>query len=140
MITFDDFVTLQALMARQFSLTPECTKPTGQKLSRATHAQRHVGDQTHTYSTKDCHSGFEVLLLGTLGSSFIEHFKNISPFFPLQPHVWNELAFSKQSRSLFLFSSGFTSFAHYVRVLDHIPKVNLTDFFCILLKGKFFFY
>lgn len=66
--------------------------------------------------------------------------RTIFPFFPLQPHVLNELAFSKQSRSLFLFSSGFTSFAQYVRELEPIPKVILTDFFCILLKGKFFFY
>lgn len=52
MITFDDFVSLQALTARQFSLTPECTKPKGQKLSHGTHVQRHVGDQTHTLSKR----------------------------------------------------------------------------------------
>lgn len=101
---FDDFLTLkQAVMARQqfHSLTQERTKWKGQKFYHGTQPQKHVKDQTHTFSTKGFHSELEFLLLGTLGPSFTE--STIQAFFPLHCHSLNKLPFSKHSWSLLLF-------------------------------------
>lgn len=112
------------------SLTQECTKPKGQKVSLSWYSCSEY-DQTYTYSTKGFHLEFEVLLFGTLGSSFTE--PTTEGFFLLPtPHGLNELAFSKHSWSLLLFCRGFTSFAQNVRELEPIPKIILMYFFYLL--------
>lgn len=92
---FDDFFNFKTSFYGKtiYSLTQECTQPKGQKLSHGTQPQRHIEDQTHTYSTKGFHSEFEVLLLGTLGPPFTE--PTTKAFFPLRPRGLKELAFSK---------------------------------------------
>lgn len=117
------------------SLTQECTKPKGQKLTHDSHPQTHVEDQTYTYTTEDFHLEFEVLLLGTLWPSSTE--PTIEAFLPLHPHGLNEFGFSKHSWSLLPFYSGFTSFAQYGgggwgEELEPIPKVILKYFFYLM--------
>lgn len=99
------------------SLTQECTKPKGQKLSLGTHPQRLGEVQTHTQKNV-----FTQNLRFCSWAHLDHHSQN--PQFQLcspTPRGVNELAFSKHSWSL-LFSSDFTSFAQYMRELEPFLK------------------
>lgn len=107
-------------------------KPKVKKLSLGNQPQRHVEEQTHTYTQqKKIHRKFEVLLLGTLGPSLTE--STLKAFFPLHSHGLNKCIL--QAQLVTTFPHGFHSFCpvyegagsnfnHFPHLLDNFRRKN----------------